>query len=135
MRRTLLIAATVAVAGCGGDGRKEAVAAAEQWMQAVADRDTRQACALMRPSAVEAIRQKFAGLGEKANCAAVIRAYRDAFEGDDLDALVKAGLEAEGTVKDDEIGVFPVSGAREVQVVLMRRRGDAWQVASTTVEP
>jgi hypothetical protein len=135
VRRAGLLFALVVLAGCGGDGRRDAVDAAERWMQAVADRDTKAACALMRPSAVDAVRQKYAGLGEKANCAAVMRAYRDAFKGNDIDKLVDAGLEAEGTVKKGEVGVFPASGDRQLQVVLMRRRGDEWQVASTTIDP
>ncbi len=135
MRAALAFAAALAVAGCGGgDGRKEAVEAAESWLQAVGDRDADAACELMGESATDAIRKK-AGLNPKTTCLGVVRQYSDGFSRGDVDDILKIGLEAEGPVRDDEIGVFPRSGPRELQVILMRRKSGEWKVASTTLGP
>lgn len=130
----MLAAVALAAAGCGGDGRKDAVDAAESWLAAVGDRDADAACALMHESGVDAIRKK-SGMDPKTTCLGVIRQYADAFERGDVDGILKIGLEAGGPVKDGEVGVFPVSGPREVQVILMRREGDDWKVASTSLGP
>lgn len=136
MRRLLLLLPLVLLTACGGDGgRADAISAAEDWLQAVADRDTGRACELTSPSGVAALRKKYAGLGDGAGCAAVVLAYRDGFKEADLKALAGVTLEGEGQVKDDELGVFPASGPRELQVILMRRGDDGWKVASTSLDP
>jgi hypothetical protein len=117
---------------CGGDGREEAVESARLWMTAVSDGKTEEACELMQPVAVDGLRKKLE-LAPKAECPAVVREYAASFGSGELDSIIEAGLEAEGTVKKDQIGVFPVSGPRELQVVLMRRVNDDWKVASTTI--
>lgn len=124
----------LAVAGCGGDGRQDAVEAATTWLRAVGDRDADRACELMHASATDTIRKK-SGLDPKTTCLGAVRAYSDAFEPGDVDSILKTGLETETPVKDGEVGVFPKSGPREVQVILMRREGDAWKVASMTLGP
>ena len=129
-----LLGAALAVAGCGGSERKDAVAAAERWLTAVGDADTDAACDLMHESAVMVLRRR-SGLKPAANCAGVVRAYAGACRDEDIDGILEIGLEAEGTVKNDELGVFPVSGPRELQVILMRRAGDGWKVASTSLGP
>lgn len=130
----VLIAAALVAAGCGGGGREEAVAAAERWLTAVGDADTDAACDLMHESAVRVLRRRSA-LEPGANCTGVVRAYAGAFRDDDIDGILEIGLEAEGTVKNDELGVFPISGPRELQVILMRRAADGWKVASTSLGP
>ena len=134
MRAALVIAAALALAGCGGDGREDAIEAAESWLRAVGDRDADRACELMGESATDAIRKK-SGLNPKTTCLGVVRQYSDGFKRGDVDDILKTGLEAEGPVKDGEVGVFPRSGARELQVILMRRKGGEWKVASTTLGP
>jgi hypothetical protein len=129
-----VIAAAGLAMGCGGDERKEAVGAAESWLKAVAERDADAACELMRESAVDTIREKSA-LNEKTTCVGAVRAYADAFAPGDIDGILKIGFEANGPVKDDELGVFPRSGSRTLQVVLMRREDGEWKVASMTLGP
>lgn len=126
--------AVLALAGCGGDGRKQAVDAAEAWLKAVGERDAEAACARMHESAVETIRVR-SRLDPKTTCLGAVRAYGDAFEPGDIDRILEIGFEAEGPVKDGQVGVFPPSGPRELQVVLMRRSGDEWKVASTSLGP
>ena len=133
-RAALLLGAVLAVSGCGGPSRDEAVSTAETWLRAVGDRDAERACALMQDSAVEALRQR-SGLNASASCTGVIRSYAGAFDDGEVDGILELGLEAEGTVKKDELGVFPVSGPRELQVILMRHSGGKWKVASTTIGP
>jgi hypothetical protein len=133
-RLAILLTAALAAAGCGGDQREDAVKAAESWLRAVGDRDADRACALMAESAVDTIRKK-SGLPPKTTCLGAVRDYADAFEAGDVDSILKTGLEAEGPVKDGQVGVFPVSGPREVQVIFMRRSGDDWKVASMTLGP
>lgn len=132
MRAPIVLALALLLGGCGGDGREDAVAAAETWLEAVGERDADAACALMLPSAVDALRKK-SGLNPRTNCLGAVRAYSDAFPDGEVDRILETGLEAEGPVKDGEIGVFPISGERELQVVLMRRDGDAWKVGSTSL--
>jgi hypothetical protein len=117
---------------CGGDERKEAVAAAQSWLTAVGKADAGAACALMQPSAVDALRKKLA-MNADANCTGAVRAYARSFARGEVDSILRAGLEAEGPVKKGQVGVFPVSGPRELQIVLMRRVKDEWKVASTTL--
>jgi hypothetical protein len=131
-RRLLAFLALAGLAGCGGGGR-DAVDTAERWLGAVAKRDAAAACKDMAPVGVDSVRQKFTDLSEKADCIAVVRAYRDALKDSDLKAIQKAGLEAEGVVKNDELGVFPKSARFELQVVLMRRVKGDWKVVSTTL--
>ena len=128
-----LLAAALAVSGCGGPNREEAVSTAEAWLRAVGDRDVERACALMHESAVDALRAR-SGLEDAANCVGVVRVYANGVGGD-VDGILEIGLEAEGTVKGDELGVFPVSGPRELQVILMRHADGEWKVASTTIGP
>ena len=120
---------------CGGDGGGEAIDVADRWLRAIGERDAEGACRLMRPSAVSAIRQKFTGLPETADCPLVVRAYADEFSQRGVDAVRKDGLEVAGPIKDDEIGVFPAAPAFEFQVVLMRRAKGKWRVASTSIAP
>ena len=130
----VLAAAALAVTGCGGDGREEAVKTAESWLRAVGDRDADRACELMSESAVDTIRQR-SELDPKTTCLGVVRAYSDAFERGDIDGILKIGLEPDGRVKNDEIGVFPRTGPRELQVILMRREGETWKVATMSLGP
>ena len=130
----VVLVAALVVAGCGGDGREEAVDTAESWLRAVGERDAEGACELMHDSAVDTIRAK-SELHPDTNCLGAIRSYADAFEPRDVDSILKVGLEAEGTVKNDEIGVFPRSGPRELQVILMRREDGEWKVASMSLGP
>ena len=135
LRRISLVAtAAVLALGCGGDGREEAVQVAERWLGAVGERDFDEACALMRESAVATIRTR-SGLGEKATCLGTLRTYSGAFEPGDIKGILKVGFEAEGAVKKNRVGVFPRSGPRELQVILMQRVKGEWKVASTTVGP
>lgn len=134
MRRALLLLPLLLVAGCGGDQRQEAVDAATAWLRAVGERDADRACELMRPSATDTIRKR-SGLDPRTTCLGAVRAYSDGFARGDVDSILKVGLEAEGPVKDGEVGVFPASGARAFQVILMRREGERWKVASTTLGP
>lgn len=135
MRRlALILVAAAGLAGCGGDERQAAVGAAGDWLRAVGDRDAGRACELMHASATDTIRKK-SGLDPKTTCLGAVRAYSDAFERGAIDSILKTGLEAGGPVKDGEVGVFPISGPREVQVILMRRDGDQWKVASMTLGP
>ena len=134
---TRLAAALVAastIAGCGGDGRGEAVQAAETWLRAVGERDADRACGLMHESAVDAIRRR-SELNPETICLGAVRVYSDGFEPGDIDRILEIGLESEGPVKKDQIGVFPRSGPRELQVILMRRVDDEWKVASTSLGP
>jgi hypothetical protein len=133
-RLAVLFIAPLVAAGCGGDQRVDAVKAAESWLRAVGDRDADRACELMSESAVDTIRKR-SELDPATTCLGAVRDYSDAFERGDIDSILKAGLEAEGPVKDGQVGVFPVSGPREAQVILMRRSGDDWKVASMTVGP
>lgn len=130
----LLAVAALLVTGCGGDDRQEAVAAAEKWLAAVGERDADGACALMSESAVDTIREK-SQLPEKTTCLGAVRDYSDAFRPGDIDGILEIGLEANGPVKDGELGVFPKSGPRQLQVVLMRRTEGEWKVASMTLGP
>lgn len=134
LRLTAGVLAAVVFAGCGGGGRHDAVAAAEAWLKAVGERDADAACALMDESAVDAIRAR-SRLDPETPCLTVVRAYGDDFAPGDIDAILEIGLEAEGAVKDAEVGVFPASGPRAFQVVLMRRSGDRWKVAATSLGP
>ncbi len=133
-RAALAIVAALALAGCGGDGREDAEKAAASWLRAVGDRDADRACELMHESAVDTIRQK-SELNPGTTCLGAVRAYADAFEPGDIDGILKVGLEAEGRVKKNEVGVFPRSGPRELQVILMRRRGDEWKVGGMSLGP
>ena len=133
-RLALVLVAALAVTGCGSDGRKEAVKSAESWLRAVSERDAERACELMHESAVDTIRKK-SELDPDTACPGAIRVYADAFEPKDLDSILKVGLEAEGTVKKNELGVFPRSGPRELQVILMRRQYGEWKVASMSLGP
>jgi hypothetical protein len=133
MRAPAIIVLSLLIAGCGGDGRRDALKIAEDWLHAVERRDTDTACALMHPSATDAIRKKYAPSGEKGNCPNVIRIYHDSFADGVLESILDTGLEAEGTVKNEEIGVFPKTGQREFEVILMRRRAGKWKVASTSI--
>ena len=133
MRRALLaVLPVLMLAGCGASDSEKAVDAAEEWLRAVGERDVDAACDLMRDTAVTAIRTRL-GLKDDATCAGVMRTYSDAFR--DAGQVLKGGLEAEGSHKKGQIGVFPISGPRELQVILMRRDGDEWKVASTTLGP
>ena len=135
MRRPgLILTAALLLVGCGGDGREDAVKTAESWLRAVGDRDADRACALMAESAVDTIRKR-SELDPKTTCLGVVRAYSDAFEPGDIDGTLKIGLETDGRVKNDEVGVFPRSGPRELQVILMRRTGDEWKVATMSLGP
>ena len=128
----LVVVLALLVPGCGGDGRGEAVDGATSWLEAVRDGDAERACELMAPSAVSGGRAK-QRLDEDASCPDAVRAYAKAFGARDIDAVLKAGLEVEGPVKKDQVGVFPKSGDRELEVILMRRSGDEWKVASMSL--
>lgn len=133
-RVAVILVTALALAGCGGDGREEAVETAETWLRAVGERDAEGACELMHESAVENIRNK-SELNPGTTCLGAIRAYADAFEPRDIESILKVGLEAEGTVKEDEVGVFPRSGPRDLQVILMRRVKDEWKVSGMSLGP
>jgi hypothetical protein len=130
----VLAVAVLGFTGCGGDGREEAVRTAETWLRAVGDRDAERACELMHESAVDVLRKR-GELAPGTKCLGAVRVYGDAFDTAAIDAILKIGLEAEGRVKDDELGVFPRSGERELQVILMRRVEGEWKVASTSLGP
>ena len=133
MRLTFALAAfALLLPACGGSGREEAVEVAERWMTAVGDGESDVACDLMQPVAVDGLRKKL-DMSPDAKCAAVVREYAGSFGAGEVDSILEGGLEAEGTVKKNQIGVFPVSGPRELQVVLMRKVSDEWKVASTTI--
>ena len=135
MRRlALVLVAALVTAGCGGDGREEAVQTAETWLRAVGDRDAERACELMHESAVDVLRKR-GGLDPGTKCLGAVRVYADAFEKGDIDNILKIGLEPQGRVKKDELGVFPRSGEREFQVILMRRVEDEWKVAALSLGP
>ena len=135
MRPSVVLAvAVLAFTGCGGDGREEAVQTAETWLRAVGDRDADRACELMHESAVDVLRKR-GGLDPDTKCPSAVRVYADAFETGDIDSILKIGLEPQGRVKKDELGVFPRSGEREFQVILMRRVDDEWKVAALSLGP
>jgi hypothetical protein len=121
----------VALTGCGGPSRDEAVQTAGTWLQAVADGEFDRACDLMHPSAVAVLGRRT----EETECPEVVEAFAGSFGEGDLKGILDGGLEGEGEVKDDELGVFPASGARELQVILMQHRDGAWKVGSTTLSP
>ena len=76
-----------------------------------------------------------ARMNPKTVCLGAIRVYADSFERGAIDDVLKVGLEAEGRVKNDEVGVFPRTGPRELQVILMRRIDGEWKVASMSLAP
>lgn len=133
-RAALVLVAALAMAGCGGDGREEAVQTAESWLRAVGDRDAERACELMHESAVDVLRKR-GGLDPKTKCLGAVRVYADGVEAGDVDRILKIGLEAQGRVTKAELGVVPRSGEREFQVILMRRVDEEWKVAALSLGP
>ena len=134
MRRAVLLVSPFLLLGCGGPSREDALSSAKTWLRAVGEGDSGRACELMHASAVKAVARRFPELGRKPVCHQVIDAYRDAFDDGEL-GKIAGSLETEGAVKNDEIGIFPASGARELQVILMQHREGAWKVGSTTLSP
>jgi hypothetical protein len=129
------LCAALVTAGCGDAGRADAVKTADAWLDAVAAKDDAAACRVMAKVGVDAVRQKFTELPETAPCPPVMRDYRERLDPAILAAIRKGGVEPEGTVKDNEIGVFPKVKKYELDVILMRRVKGDWKVVSTTIGP
>jgi hypothetical protein len=126
---------TALLAGCGDAGRKGAVDTATAWIDAVAEKDTAATCKTMAKVGVDALRRKYTDLSRGAPCAVVVRDYRERIADADLAAIRKGGLEAEGKVKNNEIGVFPKIPRFDLAVILLRRIKGDWKVVSTTIGP
>jgi hypothetical protein len=129
------LAASVLVAGCGGPNTADAVNVAATWLKAVQQRDGTAACKLMDASASRTLTARFALDAPPGDCGAVVTAYREQVGADALGEVVDAGLEANGTLKEGRLGVFPKDGPHELQVVLMHFDGRRWTVLSTSVGP
>lgn len=134
-RRALpTLLAALLLAGCGGDGRDEALEVAQRWFGALYAKDAAAACRDMAPTAVAAIRLRYTSVGPNAPCPVVVERYIDDLPNATMRAIRKEGLEVEGAVENDELGVFPVAKKHELDVILMRRDADGrWRVASTRI--
>jgi hypothetical protein len=123
--------AVVALAGCGGPVKQDAVNVAKTWLKAVEQGDETAACKLMDERAARLLAGKFDLDAPPDDCGAVVAAYHDRVGPDVLKAVVDAGLEPNGELKHGRLGVFPKDDAHRYDVVLMHFDGHRWTIASS----
>jgi hypothetical protein len=126
-------AAAVALAGCGGPATSDAVKVADTWVKAIQQGDDTAACKLMDAKAATIIASKYAPALKGKPCETVVNTYRHEVGKPTFDAIAAAGLEANGKVNNDRLGVFPKDKAHQYDIVLMHHVGGHWTVASTGI--
>lgn len=134
-RPLLVVLLALAVAGCGGASGDDAAAVAEDWLTAVRDADGAAACELMLPSARAGLLDKYLKGQRDTSCEAVVKGYRARLTDEKLDAILDGGLEFDGEIEKDRIGVFPAVEKYQFEVILMQREDDEWKVASPAIDP
>lgn len=132
MRRWLPLAAALVLAACGAPSREEAVAIATQWVSAVRAGDFQAACDLQLESAVRGLRVRYLRDRDVPDCPSALRAFAGRISAEKFSAF--AELEPHVPHRG-QVGVFPSNRLYRFEVLLLRRSGDAWKIASIGITP
>jgi limonene-1,2-epoxide hydrolase len=147
MRRrsgTLVVAAAVLVAGCGGGGDTstgagDAEATVREYLTALVEKDGARACAKLTPQYQRSVVQQNQAIASQRNAEtcpklldAITRSARSvAFEGqvlDDTSKVGKVGLRVTVRASGDQKSAT-VTGARGIQRYELETRGGGWLIA------
>jgi hypothetical protein len=135
MRRVLAIALSAAALGGCSSGSEKALGVAEDWLDAVAEKDVEGACGAMTPVAAKSVAARYVDLPPSATCTRVMEKYADEFDPRKMRILRDAGLETEGMIEDGRLGVFPAARRHQFEILLMQQVDGDWKVTSVAVPP